>query len=60
MISLGQIALLTIGCWIGTRLAYATSLPFPLLLLRGRSDHVRRSARSSGCRRCGSPASTSR
>jgi len=33
MISLGQVALLTIGCWIGTRLAYATSLPFPLLLL---------------------------
>ena len=33
MISLGQIALLSIGCWIGTRLAYATSLPFPLLLL---------------------------
>jgi len=33
MISLGQIALLTIGCWVGTRLSYATSLPFPLLLL---------------------------
>ncbi|HXR12958.1 MAG TPA: branched-chain amino acid ABC transporter permease [Gaiellaceae bacterium] len=33
MISLGQIALLTIGCWIGARLAYATSLPFPVLLL---------------------------
>jgi len=33
MISLGQVALLTIGCWIGARLAYATSLPFPLLLL---------------------------
>ena len=33
MISLGQIALLTIGCWVGARLAYATSLPFPLLLL---------------------------
>jgi branched-chain amino acid transport system permease protein len=33
MISLGQVALLTIGCWVGTRLAYATSLPFPLLLL---------------------------
>jgi branched-chain amino acid transport system permease protein len=33
MISLGQIALLTIGCWIGTRLAYATGLPFPVLLL---------------------------
>ncbi len=33
MISLGQMALLTVGCWVGTRLAYATSLPFPLLLL---------------------------
>ncbi len=33
MISLGQIALLSIGCWVGTRLAYATALPFPLLLL---------------------------
>jgi branched-chain amino acid transport system permease protein len=33
MISLGQVALLTIGCWIGTRIAYASSIPFPLLLL---------------------------
>ena len=33
LISLGQVALLTLGCWIATRLAYATSLPFPLLLL---------------------------
>ena len=33
MISLGQIALLTIGVWVGTRLAYATALPFPVLLL---------------------------
>jgi branched-chain amino acid transport system permease protein len=33
MISLGQVALLSIGCWIGARLAYATSMPFPLLLL---------------------------
>jgi branched-chain amino acid transport system permease protein len=33
MISLGQVALLTIGCWIGTRIAYATSLPFPVVLL---------------------------
>jgi len=33
MISLGQVALLSIGCWVGTRLAYATSIPFPLLLL---------------------------
>jgi branched-chain amino acid transport system permease protein len=33
MISLGQVALLSIGCWAGTRLAYATSIPFPLLLI---------------------------
>jgi branched-chain amino acid transport system permease protein len=33
MISLGQVALLSIGCWVGTRLAYATSIPFPLLLV---------------------------
>ncbi len=33
MISLGQIAILTVGCWVGTRLSYASSLPFPVLLL---------------------------
>ena len=33
MISLGQVALLSIGCWIGARLAYATHIPFPFLLL---------------------------
>jgi branched-chain amino acid transport system permease protein len=33
MISLGQVALLTIGCWVGARLSYATSLPFPILLV---------------------------
>jgi branched-chain amino acid transport system permease protein len=33
LISLGQVALLTIGCWVGARLSYATSLPFPALLL---------------------------
>ena len=33
MISRGQVALLSVGCWTGTRLAYATSIPFPLLLL---------------------------
>jgi branched-chain amino acid transport system permease protein len=33
LISLGQVALLSIGCWVGTRLAYATSIPFPLLLI---------------------------
>lgn len=33
MISLGQVALLTVGCWVGARLAYGSSMPFPLLLL---------------------------
>jgi branched-chain amino acid transport system permease protein len=33
MISLGQVALLAVGCWIGTRLAYASAMPFPILLL---------------------------
>ena len=41
MISLGQIALLTIGCWVGARVAYATSLPFPLVLLAAGADHMR-------------------
>src|SRR5262249_29415868 len=30
---LGQVALLSIGVWTGTRLAYATAIPFPLLLI---------------------------
>ena len=33
LISLGQVALLSVGCWIGARLAYATSMPFPILLV---------------------------
>jgi branched-chain amino acid transport system permease protein len=33
MISLGQIAVLALGTWIGARLAYATSIPFPILLV---------------------------
>jgi branched-chain amino acid transport system permease protein len=33
LISLGQVALLTIGCWVGTRIAYGTGLPFPIVLL---------------------------
>ena len=33
MISLGQIAILALGTWIGARLAFASSLPFPVLLL---------------------------
>jgi len=33
MISLGQVALLSVGVWIGARLAYGTGMPYPLLLL---------------------------
>src|SRR4029078_5473411 len=32
MISLGQVALLSVGCWIGPRLAYATVIACPVLL----------------------------
>ncbi len=33
MVSLCQIALLAIGAWVASRLLYATSLPFPLVLV---------------------------
>jgi branched-chain amino acid transport system permease protein len=33
MVSLGQIAVLALGAWIGARLDFATSLPFPIVLL---------------------------
>jgi branched-chain amino acid transport system permease protein len=33
MISLGQIAVLALGAWIGARLDFGTSLPFPIVLL---------------------------
>jgi branched-chain amino acid transport system permease protein len=33
MVSLGQIALLALGGWIGLRLGFGTGLPFPILLL---------------------------
>jgi branched-chain amino acid transport system permease protein len=33
MVSLGQIALLAIGGWIGLRIGFATGLPFPILML---------------------------
>jgi branched-chain amino acid transport system permease protein len=33
MISLGQAAVLAIGAWIGARMLFATSLPFPVVLL---------------------------
>jgi branched-chain amino acid transport system permease protein len=33
LVSLGQIAILAIGAWIAARLTYATSLPYPVVLL---------------------------
>jgi branched-chain amino acid transport system permease protein len=33
MISLGQVALLSVGVWIGARLAYGTGMPYPILQL---------------------------
>ena len=33
MISLCQIGLLALGTWIGARIAFATSLPFPIVIL---------------------------
>ncbi len=33
MISLGQIGILVVATWVGARLSFATSLPFPVLLL---------------------------
>jgi branched-chain amino acid transport system permease protein len=33
LISLGQIAILALGAWVAARLSYATSLPYPIVLL---------------------------
>jgi branched-chain amino acid transport system permease protein len=33
MVSLGQIAVLALGAWVAARLSFATSMPFPLLIL---------------------------
>jgi branched-chain amino acid transport system permease protein len=33
LVSLGQVALLAIGGWVGARLLFATGLPFPIVLL---------------------------
>jgi branched-chain amino acid transport system permease protein len=33
LVSLGQIAVLALGAWVAARLSFATSLPFPLVLL---------------------------
>jgi branched-chain amino acid transport system permease protein len=35
LVSLGQVASYGIGCWVTMRLAFATSLPYPVLLLIG-------------------------
>jgi branched-chain amino acid transport system permease protein len=35
LVSLGQVASYGIGCWVTMRLAFATSLPFPILLIIG-------------------------
>src|SRR3954465_4006580 len=33
LVSLGQIAILALGAWVAARLDYATSIPFPIVLL---------------------------
>ncbi len=33
LVSLGQIAVLALGAWVAAKLAFATSIPFPLVLL---------------------------
>ena len=35
LVSLGQVASYGIGCWVTMRLAFATTLPFPVLLIVG-------------------------
>ena len=35
LVSLGQVASYGIGCWVTMRLAFATTLPFPVLLIIG-------------------------
>jgi branched-chain amino acid transport system permease protein len=35
LVSLGQVAAYGIGCWVTIRLSFATSLPFPVLLILG-------------------------
>jgi len=33
MVSLGQVAVLALGSWVGARLCFATGLPFPIVLI---------------------------
>jgi len=35
LVSLGQVASYGIGCWVTMRLAFATSLPFPIIVILG-------------------------
>ena len=52
MVSLGQAAVLAIGAWVAARLLFATSLPYPLVLLAaGLITMVLGTL--VGCRRCG-------
>ena len=39
MISLGQGAVLALGGWVGARLLFATSLPYPIVLIVAGPDH---------------------
>ncbi len=39
MVSLGQGAVLAMGAWVAARLLFATSLPFPIVLVGARVDH---------------------
>src|ERR1700689_187053 len=33
MISLGQVAVLALGAWVGAKICFSTGLPYPILLL---------------------------
>ena len=39
LVSLCQFVLLAIGAWVALRLDYATSIPFPVLVLIAGVDH---------------------
>ena len=52
MVSLGQGAVLAMGAWVAARLLFATSLPYPIVLLAAGPDHdgarhARRAARAA-------------
>ena len=57
MVSLCQFVLAAVGAWVALRLSYATSIPFPLLLLiaglvAGVDRRADRSARRCACPVC--------